>query len=107
MDAIELAQLKHALGVIEEFFVGAVGDTYGHLVLMQCDPELGTVKWFDDSKGYGFIRDVGKREVFVHQKDIEVDGFRTLRPGQKVTFRRRQTNRSVQAIEVEPVDPET
>jgi CspA family cold shock protein len=47
---------------------------------------LGTVKWFNDSKGFGFIRVDGDADVFVHYSQIEGDGFRTLEEGQSVQF---------------------
>ncbi len=47
----------------------------------------GTVKWFNDAKGYGFIeQDGGGNDVFVHFSSIQAEGFRTLREGQRVTF---------------------
>lgn len=47
----------------------------------------GTVKWFNESKGYGFIsNDNGGDDVFVHFSSISGDGFKTLREGEKVTF---------------------
>lgn len=47
----------------------------------------GTVKWFNESKGYGFItNDDGSKDVFVHFSAITGDGFRTLTEGQKVSF---------------------
>ena len=47
----------------------------------------GTVKWFNESKGYGFIsNDDGGEDVFVHFSSIVSDGFKTLTEGQKVTF---------------------
>ncbi len=47
----------------------------------------GKVKWFNDSKGYGFITpDDGERDLFVHHSDIQMDGFRTIREGQAVEF---------------------
>lgn len=47
----------------------------------------GTVKWFNNDKGYGFIEnDEGGNDVFVHFSSIQIDGFKTLKEGQKVTF---------------------
>lgn len=46
----------------------------------------GTVKWFNDKKGYGFIALPDGEEVFVHHTQIKMEGFRTLKPGQKVSF---------------------
>ena len=48
---------------------------------------IGTVKWFNAEKGYGFIADDdGGNDVFVHFSAIQADGFKTLNEGQKVTF---------------------
>ncbi|HET6384453.1 MAG TPA: cold-shock protein [Armatimonadota bacterium] len=47
----------------------------------------GTVKWFSDSKGYGFITpDDGSKDLFVHHSSVKMQGFRTLREGQAVEF---------------------
>ena len=47
----------------------------------------GKVKWFNNDKGYGFIEnDEGGNDVFVHFSSIQIDGFKTLKEGQKVTF---------------------
>lgn len=47
----------------------------------------GTVKWFNDEKGYGFItRDDGEKDVFCHHTAIQAEGFRSLAEGQKVEF---------------------
>lgn len=47
----------------------------------------GTVKWFNDARGFGFITpDEGERDLFVHYSQIEGDGFKTLKEGQKVEF---------------------
>jgi CspA family cold shock protein len=48
--------------------------------------ETGTVKWFNDSKGFGFISREGGADVFVHQSAILAEGFRTLHEGDRVTF---------------------
>ena len=46
----------------------------------------GTVKWFSDKKGYGFITRDGEDDIFVHYSSIQGEGFRTLREGEKVMF---------------------
>jgi CspA family cold shock protein len=48
--------------------------------------EIGTVKWFNGSKGYGFISREGNDDVFVHYSAIQTDGFKTLDEGQRVEF---------------------
>ena len=50
------------------------------------DRENGTVKWFNESKGFGFIERESDSDVFVHYSAIRGDGFRTLAEGQKVEF---------------------
>ncbi len=47
---------------------------------------VGRVKWFNDSKGYGFIEQEGGEDVFVHFSAIKQDGFKTLKQGEKVQF---------------------
>ena len=65
----------------------------------------GTVKWFNSSKGYGFItNDETGEEVFVHFSGIMTDGYKSLEDGQKVTFDTTQGNRGIQAESVS--DPE-
>ena len=50
-------------------------------------PVTGTVKWFNDSKGFGFLtRDDGEKDVFVHHSAIQGQGFRSLAEGQRVEF---------------------
>ena len=46
----------------------------------------GTVKWFNDSKGFGFIEEEGGKDVFVHHSEIQGDGFKSLDEGARVTF---------------------
>ncbi|MBI2403919.1 MAG: cold-shock protein [Gemmatimonadetes bacterium] len=60
----------------------------------------GTVKWFNDTKGYGFIQQDDGDDVFVHFSAIEGTGFRTLAEGQAVEFDVRPTNTGLQATRV-------
>jgi cold shock protein len=46
----------------------------------------GTVKWFNDAKGYGFISQDGGEDVFVHHTAVQMEGFRSLKEGQRVEF---------------------
>ncbi|MDA2919636.1 cold-shock protein [Desulfobacterota bacterium AH_259_B03_O07] len=48
--------------------------------------EIGTVKWFNATKGYGFIERENGKDVFVHQNEIAGDGYRSLNEGQRVEF---------------------
>lgn len=61
----------------------------------------GTVKWFDEAKGFGFISQAdGGKDVFVHFRAIKSDGFRTLTEGQSVQFNIEQGNKGPQAADV-------
>ena len=63
----------------------------------------GTVKWFNESKGYGFISPSdGSADVFVHFSAIEGSGFRTLAEGQSVTFEVEKGPKGPQATQVRP-----
>lgn len=61
----------------------------------------GTVKWFNESKGYGFISRENGPDLFVHFSNIIGDGFRTLKDGQEVTFTEGQGQKGPQAENVE------
>ncbi len=63
----------------------------------------GTVKWFNSSKGYGFIEQENGDDVFVHFQSIIADGYKTLEEGQKVTFVEGQGQKGPQATEVEVI----
>ena len=60
----------------------------------------GTVKWFDEAKGLGFISQEGGKDVFVHFRAIKSDGFRSLSEGQNVQFTIEQGNKGPQAADV-------
>ncbi|NUO82291.1 cold-shock protein [candidate division KSB1 bacterium] len=62
--------------------------------------ETGTVKWFNEAKGYGFIRRESGDDVFVHFKAIVGDGFRTLSEGQRVQFEVERGPKGLQASKV-------
>jgi len=63
----------------------------------------GTVKWFNESKGYGFITpEGGGKDVFVHFSAIQGSGFRTLNEGQAVTYETQDSPKGMQAVNVQP-----
>jgi CspA family cold shock protein len=62
--------------------------------------EIGTVKWFNNGKGYGFIEREGGDDVFVHYSEIEGDGFKSLDEGQRVEFAVTEGDKGLQATSV-------
>ena len=66
--------------------------------------KIGTVKWFSNQKGYGFIEYDEGEDIFVHFTGIEMDGFRKLDEGQKVEFRAVEGARGLQATDVVPLN---
>jgi CspA family cold shock protein len=63
---------------------------------------IGTVKWFNGSKGYGFIERPDGEDVFVHYSAIQSDGYRNLQEGQKVEFSIEKGPKGWQAVQVVP-----
>ncbi len=64
----------------------------------------GTVKWFNDAKGFGFITpDDGGKDLFAHFSEIQGGGFRSLQEGQKVEFVVKQGQKGPQASEIKPL----
>ena len=67
------------------------------------DVKQGTVKWFNDKKGFGFIEpSEGGKDLFVHMSEIQMDGFKTLKEGQKVEFEEGETDKGPCAKNVIP-----
>lgn len=64
----------------------------------------GTVKWFNDQKGYGFITREGGEDLFVHFREIQSQGFKTLTEGQTVEFEETQGQKGPQASNVRVVN---
>ena len=95
------------------FFVGNAFLTYGNNSFMflfyrsksntMSERVQGTVKWFNASKGYGFIARDGGEDVFVHFSAIQTDGFRTLDEGQRVEFTVESGPKGLQASDVIPL----
>ena len=64
---------------------------------------MGTVKWFNASKGYGFIARDGGEDVFVHQSAIQSEGYRTLEEGQRVEFELESGAKGPKAVNVKKI----
>ncbi len=70
----------------------------------QTQMATGTVKWFNDAKGFGFItQDSGSEDVFCHHSAIQGSGFRSLVEGQKVEFETTKGPKGLQAVNVRPI----
>ncbi len=67
------------------------------------EKEIGTVKWFNDAKGYGFISRESGDDVFVHHTAIQMEGFKSLSEEQRVEFSVEQGDKGLQAVNVVPV----
>lgn len=63
----------------------------------------GTVKWFNNEKGYGFIEYNDKEDIFVHYSAIKTEGYKTLQEDQIVEFELIDTGKGLQAINVKPI----
>ena len=64
---------------------------------------VGTVKWFNEKKGFGFITpEEGGEDLFVHHTNITAKGFRTLKDGQKVEYQAAQGKKGMEATDVKP-----
>lgn len=66
--------------------------------------EQGTVKWFDEKKGFGFITpDSGGKDLFIHHSNIDMEGFKTLHEGQKVEYEAGEGRKGPEATKVRAV----
>ena len=66
--------------------------------------QSGTVKWFNDAKGYGFIApDEGAKDLFVHHSSIAGDGYKSLAEGARVAFEQREGTKGPEATNVVPI----
>jgi cold shock protein len=66
----------------------------------------GVVKWFNDTKGFGYIRQEGMMEdIMVHHTSINMKGFRTLKTGARVEFEIKKDEKGWKATNVRPLDP--
>ncbi len=68
------------------------------------DREQGIVKWFNDSKGFGFIQRDSGEDIFVHFRAIQGDGYRSLKDGEKVEFNVVEGQKGLQAEEVRKLE---
>jgi CspA family cold shock protein len=67
----------------------------------------GTVKWFNNAKGFGFIRpESGGEDIFAHYSTIEMDGYRTLKAGQDVNYELSEGPKGDHAASIKPTDGE-
>ncbi len=70
---------------------------------MAAERIVGTVKWFNATKGYGFLAREGGEDVFVHFSAITMSGYRSLTEGQQVEFSVEQGPKGLQAVNVTPI----
>ena len=68
---------------------------------------IGTVKWFNNAKGYGFIEPTaGGNDIFVHYSTIEMEGYKSLKAGQEVTFDLSEGPKGAHATDITPTEGE-
>ena len=66
---------------------------------------VGTVKWFNNSKGYGFIvEEGGTEDLFAHFSSIQMEGYKTLKAGQKVVFEKQAAGKGIHAVNISSLE---
>jgi CspA family cold shock protein len=91
--AVEAAPMQYPMSTLQKFFTC-------HKEAKMSERINGTVKWFNGTKGYGFIEREGGPDVFVHFSAIQGEGFKNLQEGQKVEFNVEQGPKGLQAADV-------
>jgi CspA family cold shock protein len=76
-------------------------DIHEVLAILDQQGETGTLKWFDQQKGYGFLRGYDHTDIFVHRRQVRPEDVERLRQGQVVRFKRREGRETFEAIDVE------
>jgi CspA family cold shock protein len=79
-----------------------IDPTFGFVPRRRIVPQ-GSVKWFSDEKGFGFLEQEDGQDVFVHHSSINMDGFRSLVEGQRVEFELEQSDRGPRAVNVRTI----
>jgi cold shock protein len=91
--AVEAAPMQHPMSTLHIFFIC-------HKEAKMSERINGTVKWFNGTKGYGFLAREGGDDVFVHFSAIQGEGFKNLQEGQRVEFTVEQGPKGLQASNV-------
>jgi CspA family cold shock protein len=100
---IDDLQTRSILKLLWKIFSAPWGEISEIQERSMSDTVTGTVKWFNESKGFGFIAQEGGSDVFVHYSAITSSGFRTLTEGQQVQFTVTQGPKGPQAENVTPI----
>ncbi len=100
--AVAVVLVISAIAVVEHSAINSMSQIFleGKGKAEMAERIIGTVKWFNNSKGYGFLSREGDTDVFVHYSAIQGDGFRTLEEGQKVEFTVETGQKGLQAASV-------
>ena len=78
------------------------------IIYRELNMSTGKVKWFNNAKGYGFIRpDAGGDDLFVHYSYINMEGYKSLKAGQSVSYDVREANKGLHAVSIQSLDPVT